>query len=42
LANRLETRLYGQQAMPFTSNSPSDEVELLPAINTTLTLLRAP
>ena len=42
LANRLETRLFGQQAMPFTSNSPSDEVELLPAINTTLTLLRAP
>jgi HEAT repeat protein len=42
LANRLEARLYGQQAMPFTSNSPSDEVELLPAIHATLTLLHAP
>jgi HEAT repeat protein len=42
LLARLESRLSGQQAMPFAPKSPSEEAELLPDLQLTLTLLRSP
>lgn len=42
LASRLEARLNGQQTMPFAPPATPDEVDLLPAIRSTLALLRAP
>jgi hypothetical protein len=42
LASRLESRLMGQQAMPFAPHSEPDETVLLPAIHNTLTILRSP
>jgi hypothetical protein len=42
LATRLESRLMGQQAMPFAPRSEPDETVLLPAIQNTLTMLRSP
>jgi hypothetical protein len=40
--NRLESRLNGQKSMPFAPPSSPDENSLLPFIQATLTLLRAP
>lgn len=42
LAARLETRLEGQQSMPFISPDPADELALLPAVQSALNQLRAP
>ena len=42
LCVRLETRLKGQQAMPFSRQSDVDEVDLLPHIHTALLFLRQP
>lgn len=41
-AARLESRLSGQQSMPFATVEPCDESVLLPAVLDTLNLLRAP
>jgi HEAT repeat protein len=41
LATRLETRLNGQQSMPFVPTSGQEESELLPAIHKVLQSLRA-
>ena len=42
LAERLESRMNGQQTMPFTPPSESDEKSLLPAAQAALTLLEMP
>jgi hypothetical protein len=42
LETRLESRLSGQQAMPFAQNTSVEEEELLPSIRQALTSLRAP
>ena len=42
LAKRLEARLNGQRSMPFAPLSAPEEMDLLPIIQTALTLLRAP
>lgn len=42
LETRLQSRLSGQQAMPFAQSSSVSEEELLPAIQETLKSLRAP
>ena len=42
LAGRLETRLQGQQAMPFAPRDAGDEVHLLPELKKALDLLSAP
>jgi hypothetical protein len=42
MAEKLENRLNGQQAMPFAPRDENDEVELLPAVNDALVRLRAP
>lgn len=42
LAGRLETRLQGQQAMPFAPREPGDEVNLLPELKQALAMLNAP
>jgi hypothetical protein len=42
LLSRLESRLHGQQAMPFAPKSSTEEAELLPDLQLTLTLLRSP
>jgi hypothetical protein len=42
LLARLESRLHGQQAMPFAPKSSLEEAELLPDLQLTLTLLRSP
>lgn len=42
LSTRLQARLNGQSSMPFAPHSPKDELDLLPIIQTALTLLRAP
>lgn len=42
LASRLETRLTGQQAMPFLSSTEPDDTSLLPDIQEALTALRSP
>lgn len=42
LSTRLESRLNGQRSMPFAPSSPQEELELLPVIQTAMTLLRAP
>jgi HEAT repeat protein len=42
LLSRLESRLHGQQAMPFAPKSSSEEAELLPDLQLTLALLRSP
>jgi len=42
LSVRLETRLKGQQAMPFTRQVDVDEVALLPHLHNALMLLRQP
>jgi hypothetical protein len=42
LQTRLESRLSGQQAMPFAPPMGTDEVELLPFVRETLAVLRAP
>jgi len=39
---RLQTRLSGQQAMPFAQSASLDEEELLPTIRGAITSLRAP
>lgn len=42
LEARLQTRLIGQQAMPFAQSASLDESELLPAIQGAINSLRAP
>jgi hypothetical protein len=43
IQSRLETRLEGQQSMPFAPVShDSDEVDLLPTVREALAALRAP
>lgn len=42
LSARLQARLNGQSSMPFAPHSPKEELDLLPVIQTALTLLRAP
>jgi hypothetical protein len=39
---RMESRLNGQQAMPFAPPVGIDDSELLPGVKTTLALLRSP
>lgn len=41
LETRLATRLHGQRSMPFAPPSASDEVELLPAVQKALGVLRS-
>lgn len=42
LAARLESRLSGQQSMPFAPPGQAEEMELLPIVRSVLELLRAP
>lgn len=42
LLSRLESRMHGQQTMPFVPKSSSEEAELLPDLQLTLALLRSP
>jgi HEAT repeat protein len=42
LAARLETRINGQRTMPFAPPAGSNELDLLPAVQATLAILRAP
>jgi len=42
LSARLQARLNGQSSMPFAPHSPKEELDLLPVIQTALTLLQAP
>jgi hypothetical protein len=42
IASRLESRLNGQQAMPFAPTDGNDEAELLAPVMTAITQLRAP
>lgn len=42
MAEKLENRLNGQQAMPFAPRDENDEVELLPAVKDALARLSAP
>ena len=42
LAGRLETRMNGQQAMPFIVNEANDEINLLPELRQTIDRLSAP
>ena len=42
LAARLETRISGQRTMPFAPPPGSNESDLLPAVQATLAILRAP
>jgi HEAT repeat protein len=42
LHSRLESRIYGQKAMPFAPEESDIEAELLPVIHEALNFLRAP
>jgi len=42
LVTRLETRMNGQSKMPFAPPGDSDERELLPVVQTALTILKTP
>ena len=42
LLTRLESRLNGQQSLPFAPQTAKEEISLVPSIQTTLILLRSP
>lgn len=42
LLSRLESRLNGQQSLPFAPKTATEETNLVPSIQTTLILLRSP